>query len=369
MKVGIVGFGNMGKTHAYCIDNLKYYFRDEGFEPTVYGICTTSTERTKSLCEKYGFPKAFSDFDEMVSCPEIDIIDICTPNNVHYEQLLKALEAGKHIYCEKPLCTTSEEAMEISSLAKQKGVTCAIVFNTRFHLPVIRAKELIEEGMLGEILSFSASFLHSSAMDAKKQSWKQNKDICGGGVLFDLGSHAVDMMFHLVGEFDSIACKSQVAFGTEVVEHDEKVLKTDAEEAFYMLCKMKNSAVGTITVSKIHIGTNDDFSFEIYGTKGSLKFSLMEPNWLYFYDISLPENRRGVTRIECVGRFDAPASGFPGIKAPVGWIRSHIGSMHSFLSCVSKGLQAAPSFEDGAYIQRVMDSAYKADKSGSWVKI
>lgn len=369
MNIGIAGFGSMGKTHAYCIENLKYYYCDEGPSPVLYGVCASSAERAAEYADKYGIKHSFSSFDEMVACPDIDVIDICTPNNIHYSQILSAIKAGKHIYCEKPLCTTSEQANDVARLAKENNVTCAVVFNTRFHLPVIRAKELIEKGRLGDILSFSASFLHSSALNPEKSGWKQDRDICGGGVLFDLGSHALDMMYHLIGKYDSICAKSQIAFKERVSVRGESGWQTNADEAFYMLCKMENGACGNITVSKIHNGTNDDFAFEIYGTKGSLRFSLMESDWLYFYDATAEEDERGFTRIECCSRFAPPATQFPGAKATVGWIRSHVGSMHAFLTCVKNQSETSPSFDDAAYIQKVLDVAYRADAAGVWLSV
>lgn len=360
----------MGRTHAYCIENLKYYYDDiddAQSAPTLYGVCSSNYESAERYARRYGVKRAFSDFSKMASCPDIDVIDICTPNVYHFDQIMEAIDSGKNIYCEKPLCISSEQAYAAAEAARRKGVICGVVFNTRYHLPVMRAKELISSGRLGEILSFSVSFLHSSALDADKTGWKQDFDICGGGVLFDLGSHSLDMVYYLIGEYDSLSAKSQIAFERRRSFKGEKNWETNADEAFYILCKMKCKAVGNITVGKIFNGTNDDFSFEIYGTKGSVRFSLMEPNWLYFYDAEAPDDVRGFTRIECVGRFPSPSSGFPGQKAPVGWIRSHVGSMYNYLDCVKRRVPPSPSFDDAAYIQFVMERAYKADSEGRWL--
>ena len=105
-------------------------------------------------------------------------------------------------------------------------------------------------------------------------------------------------------------------------------------------------------------GTNDDHSFEIYGTHGAVKFNLMQPNFLEFYDSSKPETERGFTRIECCGRYPEPSGVFPGVKAPVGWLRGHVGSMYNFLNCVSRGEVPSPSFDDAARIQLIMEKAY-----------
>lgn len=360
MNIGIIGFGNMGKTHAFAVNSLKYYYNDVDFDPVLYGVCASNEKNSKLYAEKFGFVRAFSSPDELLSSPDIDVVDICTPNIFHYEHLKAAIEAGKSIYCEKPLTVSKKESLEIAALAKEKGVVGGIVFNNRFLLPVMRAKEIIDSGSLGRILSFEVSYLHSSAMDIGRTGWKQDKDICGGGVLMDLGSHAVDLVLHLCGKISSVSGKSQIAFSQRCSLNGEKDWTTNAEEAFYMTATLESGAVGQIKVSKVHIGTNDDLTFEIYGEKGALRFSLMEPNRLYYYDGRASENC-GFTRIECAGRYPSPASGFPGIKAPVGWIRGHIGSMHNFLRCVADKTTPSPGFDEGAMVQCVIDAAYRSD--------
>ena len=158
---------------------------------------------------------------------------------------------------------------------------------------------------------------------------------------------------------------SQIAY-PERLGRDGTAWKTNADEAFYCMGITAGGAKGSFSVSKLHVGTNDDFSFEIYGSKGALRFSLMEPNWLYFYDGTVkaePQGgERGFCRIECVGRY--PDLIFPSPKAPAGWLYGHLASMHAFLSAVHEGTHFAPSFEDGAYVQAVMDTAYRSDAEG-----
>lgn len=369
MNIGIIGFGGMGKTHAYAVDNLKYFYSPLPFSAKVLGVCCGHYENALKACETFGFEKAYRDEDELIADPEIDIVDICTPNHLHYETLKKAILAGKHIYCEKPLCITSAQADEIAAMAAEKGIISAIVFNTRFLLPVLRAKELVESGRIGDVLSFSGKFYHSSAADPKRKAgWKQDKRVCGGGVLFDLGSHTIDLIRWICGEFKSVSGLSQIAFPSRLGT-DGSVWETNADEAFYMTATLENGACGTIAVGKIMQGTNDDHSFEIFGTKGSISFNLMQPNFIRFYDATKPENERGFTDIECCGRYPAPSGVFPGIKAPVGWLRGHVGSMYNFLDAVNRGVPAYPSFDDGAAVQRIMEAAYLSAENGSRVEI
>ncbi|MBQ8509360.1 MAG: Gfo/Idh/MocA family oxidoreductase [Clostridia bacterium] len=368
MNIGILGFGSMGRTHAFAIDSLRYFYRDLPFEAKLYGVFTRTPETREAAAREFGFAKVYDSEDAMIADPAIDVIDITTPNIAHYETIKKAIAAGKHIYCEKPLCISEAQAAEVASLARGAGVTAQIVFNTRFLSPIMRAKQLIDEGRLGNIISFRCAYLHASCTDMKKiAGWKQDKTVCGGGVLFDLGSHAIDLVYHLCGEFKNIYGRSQIAHPVRL-GMDGKEWNTNADEAFYMIAELANGAKGTIEASKLAVGTNDDFTLEIYGDRGAVRFNLMEPNWLWFYDMDDRAGELGgecgFKKIECCGRYPAPGGIFPGVKAPIGWLRGHIGSMYSFLDAVHTGKPTSPSFDDGAYIQRIMEAAYRSDETG-----
>ncbi len=363
MNIGLIGFGSMGKTHAYAVHNLNYFFGD-GISARIAGVCTAHRETSEKAAREYGFDVAVTDEDELIYSPDIDIIDICTPNILHFETAKKAVLAGKHVYCEKPLAVTPEQADMLASLAAEKGVTAQVVFNNRFMSGVMRAKEIISGGLIGNVISFRCEYLHSSCTDLSRNAgWKQDRDICGGGVLFDLGSHAIDLIRYLCGEFSSVSGKAQIAHplrrGIEGREW-----RTNADEAFYLTAELECGAVGTIEANKLAFGTNDDLSFEIYGDAGAVRFSLMQPNYIGFYDGRKPGGdlggERGFTMIECVGRYPAPCGIFPGVKAPTGWLMGHVGSMHAFLSSVRDEKPAAPSFADGAAVQHIMECAQRS---------
>lgn len=373
INIGMLGFGSMGKTHSYAVSNFKFFMNDLPFEAKISGVCTTSIEKSNSVCEKYGFDIATVNEDDLINNPTIDVIDVCTPNIYHYETLKKSIAAGKHIYCEKPLCVSATQAFEIAKMAEKSEKIHNIVFNNRFLAPIQRAKQIIDEGKLGRIISFNASYLHSSAvLTSKKAGWKQNKDICGGGVLFDLGSHVIDLIYHLCGPFSEVNTLTQIAY-KERTGMDGAPWMTNADEAFYMLAKLENGAYGTISASKVAVGANDDIILDVYGKKGSLKFSLMDCNWLHFYDNSEADSplggNKGYTKIECVGRYPEPQGLFPSPKASSGWLRGHVSSMFNFLNSVYTGVQTSPDFNDAAYVQSVMASAYNSAESGLWTKV
>ncbi len=366
LNVGLLGFGFMGKTHLWAVKNLPFFY-DLPFSAEVVAVCASAKdpEKSETVAQTYGIPRAATEAD-MINDPTIDVIDICTPNPYHFDIAKSALLAGKHVLCEKPLTVTAAEGYELAALAKTSGLTCGIVFNNRYLAPVMRAKQLIDEGRLGRLLSFDFSYKHNSCIDPDRRvGWKQTAE-AGGGTLYDLGPHVIDLCHFLCGKVATVTAKSQIAFPTHL-KTDGSVWETNADEAFYMICGLDSGAVGNITVSKLTQGANDELTFSVNGTLGSLSFSLMDPNYLNFYDATAEGapmgGVRGQTRIECVGRYPTPATGFPTPKAPAGWLRGHIGSMAAYLTAVAEGCPASPSFEDGAYVQAVMEAARRSAKS------
>lgn len=370
LKIGLLGFGAMGKTHTYAVKNLPFYFENLPFTATVAGVATRHAETAEKAARAFDIPLATTCEDDLIYDKSIDVIDICTPNIYHFESAKKALLAGKHVYLEKPLTATAAEAAELAALAKETGLTCMTVFNNHHLAAVTRAKQLIDGGKLGRILHFDVQYLHNSCLDKTRTvGWKQDADICGrGGVLFDLGSHALELAVYLCGKFRTVQGRGQIGMDTHCLP-DGGTWQTNAPEAFYMTVETVTGAVGMLTVSKLTQGANDDLSFAVYGEKGALRFSLMQPNFLYFYDTEAPAapigGTRGFTAIECVGRYPAPAGKFPAPKAPAGWIMGHVMSMYRFLDAVNSGTQGSPDFADGAYIQLLMELLLDSAADGS----
>lgn len=367
LKIGLLGFGSMGRTHTWAVRNLPFHYEALPFRAETVGVCTTTMEKSLRVCRESGIPDAYDNEDELIARPDVDIIDVCTPNNCHESAIRKALAAGKHVLCEKPLGIDPGQADGLAELARRAGTICGMTFNNRWLSAVTRAKQLIDEGRVGRVLHFHAEYLHNSCIDPERRvGWKQDRTVCGGGVLFDLGSHVIDLMTWLCGHITQVSGTSQIAYPSHPDRNGNEWI-TNADEAFYLTCRTGDGACGTITVSKITQGANDDLSFAIYGEKGSLRFSLMEPDWLFFYDTSVPSGPigglRGFTKIECVGRY--PGRIFPSPKAPVGWLGGHLGSMCAYLTAVATGTPFSPSFDEGAEVQRVMDAAYRSAENGS----
>lgn len=373
IRIAMLGSGAMGRAHSAAVSALRYCYRPLPFEAKLDTLVTRDPATAREKADSLGFERVSTDYEAVLNDPTIDVIDICTPNICHYDEVKAALAHKKHVLCEKPLGISRAQAEELAALAEKAGVVHGVVFNNR-HLPAaMRAAAFVKEGKLGRVVSFRSTYLHSSSTDPNRvRGWKQDADICGGGVLFDLGSHAIDLLSFVLGDapenrISAVRGLSQIVY-PERVGPDGKPWKTNADEAFYITARLAGGACGTVEASKVTVGANDDFTLAVYGTKGALKFDLMNPNYLYVYDSDRPSTpyggERGFTTVECVGRYDSPEAVFPGMRAPIGWARGHIHSMYRYLSAVADGTPFSPSFADGAYVNRVMEAAYRSDASG-----
>ena len=363
LGIGIIGFGFMGKVHAYNYRSLPFYYEPVPVRTKLIGVANPNADSAmRLLAEQAGFDFLTTNWRDLVSRDDIHIIDICSPNSQHAEQLLAAIAAGKHIYCDKPLTVGDENLDRVEAALRSFRATGQMALQYRFFPATLRAKQLMESGFVGNVISFRAAYLHSGSVDRDKpMGWKQLKSE-GGGVLQDLGSHIMDLMTHLVGPFASVFAQTHILYPLRPNRQGEWV-PVQTDDMVVMMAKLQNGAIGTIEASKIATGAEDEVRFEIHGDQGALRFNSMDPNYLEAYDRRVADmplgGERGWCKIACVQRFDKPG-GFPGPKFSIGWIRAHIHSLYNFLDAVASGRQAQPSLQDGLRLQRVLSAAERS---------
>lgn len=372
--VGVIGYGFMGKTHTHSYKTIPLYYSNLPFTIKLQGVCTPKVAEAEAARDMQGYVYGTTDSDDIINDPKIDIVSICTPNVFHKDLVLRALQAGKHVYCDKPLTANIEESREILEvLAKYPNQITQVALQMRFYPAVMRAKELIEEGRLGKIFMFQCDYLHSSGINPNKAlSWKQNKSFGGGGVLLDLGAHAYDVMYYLLGEYDRLYTVTDIVYPKRPGS-DGILVDVDAEDTALTTVRMKSGALGKILVSKVATGTMDELRIEIHGEKGALRFNTMDPGYLEFYDATQPEQplggSAGFTRIDCHQKYPEPGGHFPNPRFAIGFLRAHAASMYHFLDHVYRGEQSSPSFAESAYIQKVMEYCYRSAEQGIWVSV
>jgi len=370
--VGIVGYGFMGKVHTYGYRNIPLFYDPPPCETKLLGVCTAHKDTAEKAMRIGEFESCTTDYRELLEREDIHIINCCTPNRHHKELLLAAIDAGKHIYCDKPLAFDAEEAREIADAAAKGKGKYQVTLQYRFLPATLRAKQLIEEGFLGRVFGFRAAYLHAGYIDPNRpMSWRLKKGESGGGALFDLGSHILDLIYHLLGDYASVFAACETMIKERPLKDDPSKKDTvEVDDVAILTVRMKDGAVGTVEAWRLATGTNDELKFEIHGEKGALRFNLMDPNWLYAFDTREAEGdyggNRGFKQIECVQRYPKPAV-LPGPKLSVGWIRGHMACLHDFLTHVAEDTPTAPDFADGARIHEVMDAAYRSSETGGLV--
>ena len=373
-KVGFIGFGFIGRVHAYGYINLPMYYEGLPFKPVLSHVCTSRHETAAAGADLIGAPYAVTDYREITENPDIDIVHICTPNHLHREALLSAMEHGKHIYCDKPLTGILAEAREVEAAIPGYRGTAQMTLQNRFFPATIRAKQLIDDGFLGKVLEFRASYLHAGSADPDAPlKWKLSAE-AGGGVIADLGSHVLDLIHYLLGDYSRLTASTSIAYSERPKPGNPGAkARVDAEDCVMILARMANGALGNIEATKIATGSEDEIRFEIHGSGGALRFNGMDPHHLEIWDQGAPSapvgGTRGWTRVDCGRRYPSPANGFPTPKAAIGWMRGHMACLANFLFDVAAGKPGNPGLSQGVYIQELMDACRRSAESGAWVDV
>jgi len=373
-NVGIVGFGFIGKVHAYAYRNLPFYYDPVPLDARLTHVVTSRAQTAEKARRMIGADVAATDHRAVTENPDVDLVHICTPNHLHKDALLSAMRHGKHIYCDKPLVATMAEADEIRTARGEYRGIAQMTFHLRFFPATLRAKQLIDEGALGQVLGFRAAFLHGGSADPNAPlKWKLTA-AAGGGVIADLASHVLDLVDHFIGPFGSLMAATQIAYPRRPAPGDPNTqLPVDAEDNVMLLARTRSGALGTIEATKLASGVEDELRLEIHGARGALRFNSMEPHFLDFHDAAAPDRPlgglRGWNRIAAGHRYDPPATSFPSPKTTVGWIRAHVGCLGNFLQAVAQQRPAEPDLDQGIRVQHLMDCVRRSAEAQRWVDV
>ena len=368
IKIGIIGWGFMGRTHAHALRAMPLFYPGAGFRAEIAGICSRRLEKAREAAEELNVPYYTDDYRQLLAREEIDAVSVCTPNALHEEIALAALKAGKHLYIDKPLADTAQVARRIADQAEKSGVFTRMVFNNRYLPVTLRARELVDQGRIGRVLSFEGRYLHSGSIDPNKPiGWKQTLQ---GGVLLDLGSHVLDLITWLCGYPEAVFCAQRTLYDTRPTR-EGGATRDLSDDQTLMLLRLPGGAMGQVEASKIATGANDELTVEIRGEKGALAFDLMQPNYLRFYDNTRPEaplgGERGFQWIETVARYPAPGGTFLPPKNSIGWDRGHLHCYYTFLDCLARGAAPDNGVGEGARLQMLMERAAQSAAQGRWV--
>ncbi|MFC7440300.1 Gfo/Idh/MocA family protein [Laceyella putida] len=379
IRVGMVGYRLMGRAHSHAYRDVPFYF-DLDAVPVLQVIVGRDEEGVKAAADKMGWASWETDWRRLIERDDIDLIDIVTPNNTHAEIAIAAAEAGKHVFCEKPLAFSLDQAKRMLEAVNKAGVTHMICHNYRFSPAVQFAKKLIEEGRLGKIYHIRATFLQDWLMDPHfPLTWRLRKEISGGGTLGDLGAHIIDLARFLVGEFCEVVGMMETfikkrPFGS-MTENLKGRIESDqwgevtVDDATAFLARFKNGALGTFESSRFCKGNRAGNRFEINGEKGSLRWDMENLNQLQVYLGDDEPGSQGFRTIHCTEEEHPYAGAYWPAGHSIGYEHTFINIVSELMNGISKGYSPQPNFEDGVKNQAVLEAVEQSVKTRSWVSV
>ncbi|MBU0606943.1 MAG: Gfo/Idh/MocA family oxidoreductase [Armatimonadetes bacterium] len=374
LGIGMAGFGFIGKVHAYAYRTLGLFYDPAPVKPKLVGVCTSRPESAAKAAEVGEFDYGTTSFEALLHDDRVQVIDIASPNHVHEEEIIGAVGAGKHVYCDKPLTTSLASARRIeAALRARPEVKHGMTFHMRFIPAALRARELIAEGFLGRVYHFHAAYYHAGYTDPTRPlSWRLTAE-AGGGALSDLGSHVLDLMSYLLGDYAAVRASLETFIKERPAAKGSSEMKpVQVDDYVALQARMQSGALGYIEASRFATGAQDGMEFVIFGEQGALKFNMMDPNFLYAYDATEPEadlgGRRGWMQIECVQRYPKP-SALPAPKLPIGWMRFHVHCLYDFLSAVAEDRLGTATIFDGVKTQAVDEAVRQSAAAGEWVEV
>jgi len=380
LQVALIGYKFMGKSHSNAYRQVAHFFPDLGAVPVMNTLCGRDRVGVEQAARQMGWQNVATDWKEVVRRPDIDLVDIVTPGDSHAEIAIAAAQAGKHVFCEKPLANTVAEAERMVEAVQKAGVRNMVAFNCRRVPAIAYARQLIDEGRIGRIYHFRARYLQDWIMDPNfPLVWRLDKNAAGSGPMGDLGAHIIDLARYLVGEFDEVTGMAETFIKERpVLESSDAGLGASGgagkglgtvEDAAAFVTRFTNGAMGTFEVSRFAGGNKNSNTFEINGSLGSIRFNLERLNELEFLDLSQPSTEQGFRDLMITdGAHPYMAAWWPAGHI-IGWEHTFTHEVRDLLQAIAGKTVVHPDFVDGLRVQQVLDAVERAANSRRWERV
>ena len=375
LGVGMIGYSFMGAVHSHAWRTVGRVF-DLGVDVDMRVICGRNEEAVTAAAAKYGWQSAETDWRAVIARDDIDIIDVCTPGSSHEEIAVAALNAGKHVICEKPLANTVAEAERMAAAAQASSGKSMVAFNYRRVPALAYARELVRQGRLGRIFHVRAVYLQDWIIDPEfPLVWRLVKEEAGSGALGDLGAHIVDaaqfvtgsQITNVSGELRTFIDERPLVGETHLLEATKSAErgKVTVDDAALFLANFDNGAVGTFEATRFASGRKNGMAIEVNGEKASLRFEFESMNELWVHDHTVDGKDAGFRRV-MVTEGDHPyVEGWWPPGHVLGYDHTFTHEFRDFVLDVVNDRAPEPSFADGLYVQRVLDAVERSAQAQS----
>ncbi|MEQ1698883.1 MAG: Gfo/Idh/MocA family oxidoreductase [Ilumatobacteraceae bacterium] len=375
--IGVIGFGWMGQAHSRGCRRAPSYFPNRDYEPDLVVVSDTIAARRDDAVRSFGFRKAVADWHDVVTDPEVDVVFVTAPNMLHVEMAAAAAANGKHVFCEKPVGGTPAQTVTAEQAARHAGVITGVGYNYRWAPLVQYARELIQSGQLGTITNYYGRFFSMYGSDPMGLlSWRFLVDEAGHGVSTDILSHSVDLAHYLVGPISKVVGTGEIVIKQRPLPtgggtHYDRGKPGDPtgevtnEDYIGMMCVFESGARGTFEACRSVVGPESQNQFEVYGTKGSIKWNFEKMNELQVY-IAADHPHTGFTTVYGGDRFPHHGNFVPGSANGIGFEDLVCIEDHEFLQSVAAGRQHVPGFTEALQFVSVQQAVLDSWEDGRW---
>jgi predicted dehydrogenase len=365
IRVGIIGLGFIGKVHAAAYTAIPQLFGESAVKVKLAAVLRTHCGDEPALIAALGDPFETSDMQDFIH-QDLDLVDVCSPNSFHLQQIKHVLPAKPNMYCEKPLGLNLAQAREIESLTLQAGILTHTAFTYRYYPAVRQLKSILAAGALGEIFNFRVHYFHNSYMDRLRPiSWRLKWATSGGGALADLGIHVIDMLRYILGEVRWVRCETDTFIKNRPLKvGSNEMSSVDVDDWALCTIGLESGPRGVLEVTRMSGGVGDSMRFEVYGSKGSVVFDLGQPDHVLFYDQRIKQTSFGSQDFPVPARERPLLQIYPSHKMTMGHFRdSHIASIYDFLLNIVEGKRSSADFRAAVKAQEILEAAYLSSRN------
>jgi predicted dehydrogenase len=370
VRVGLVGAGWMGRAHATAFGNATRIFGSEPAVIRLTAVADVDENAATDFARRFDADQWTTDWRKVVENPNVDVVDITTPNDVHPEIALAAIAAGKHVYCEKPMANSARDARLMMEAAEKAGVTTIVGYNYLCSPIQAFAKQLIDRGDLGEIFHFRGTFDNDYMVDQRYPfTWRTDAKVAGrAGALGDMASHVVSLAHYLIGGVAEVSAGRQILHARRrTVAGVEKQVEND--DLAHFICNFANGATGYFEASRIGTGRKLYLAYEIQGTKGAIFFNQERMNELQLYRLTDDPAERGYKTIQIAPEHRDYKAFFGLAGNPLGYNDLKIIEARRLIEVMTGGEPWAVDFRFGYEVDRVVEAALISADQRRWVKI
>lgn len=369
LGVAVIGTRFMGRAHANAWRQVGAFF-DPPVIPRLVVACGRDEGRSTEFARRFGFDSFTTDWREAMAREDVGLVDICGPNHLHAEIAEEAARRGKAVFCEKPLARDLAEAEGMLRAVTEAGVPHMVCFNYRFFPAIRLARELIQEGALGELRQFHALYLQDWGLDPNLPlTWRMVKERAGSGALGDTAVHIVDLARYLVGEIAEVCGMLTTFIKKRPLPDGSGVGEVTVDDTAAFLGRFSSGATGVFETTRVAAGRKNFMHLEVNGSRGSVRWNAEDPNVLEFYSLGDPPKVRGFRRI-VVTEPDHPWAGNwwpPGHG--LGYEHSFVHAAYELLTAIGEGRNPEPSFQDGVAAQAVLEAVARSAAERRWLEV